>query len=107
MTWYGMPRRAVAGMSCYWEAKDPLEGLCRLLICPTMPCISIICPTVGIEYSQALAALVEEEQWYQQCSGVRIVVIASGGQAADFWNVMWEPQSSHHYLCQSSLDVVL
>ena len=62
MTWYGMPRRAVAGMSCYWEAKDPLEGLCRLLICPTMPCISMICSTVGIECSQALAALVEEEQ---------------------------------------------
>ena len=89
-------------MPCYWEAKDPLEGLCRLLICPTMPCISIICSTVGMEYSQALAALVAV-----QC-GVRIVVIASGGQA-DFWNVMWEPrdgQSSHHHHSQSSLEVV-
>ena len=28
--------RAATGMSCYSEAKDPLQGLCRLLICPTM-----------------------------------------------------------------------
>ena len=120
MTWYGMPRRAVAGMSCYWEAKDPLEGLCRLLMCPTMQCDAsnmpnyalhfynmpnswnrILASTSSISRRRAVVSAV-------QC-GVRIVVIASGGQA-DFWNVMWEPrdgQSSHHYHCQSSLDVVL
>ena len=116
MTWYGMSRRAVAGMSCYWEAKDPLEGLCRLLMCPTMQCDASNMPNYALHFynmpnswNRILAstssisrrrAVVSAVQWCEDCcdsqrwAGCRLLECYVGTSIESSLSLPIEPRRS-------------